>query len=1555
MDSGAGQTMIALGATAVPGTVQSCAIDVEGIGGEIRIRQIATSDLLVLTSRKREVILRIPNSLQTPGAHSLLSLSQIQMQPGVKVSLRNEDPYIDVENFRIPLSLENGTFPLSFRVLAHDDPRKLKLPILQIAPAGEYTPPTSYTPDGKIRWRASNVARLPLAYMANKLCVPLQAFGSFRSKVAAMADGVFIDSTTRPKARRTYTNSASDLEDLSTRFMNTSTERLKHTIEVSNGLSPTKGTVRPNRFPQATLRKGKVPMVSKNKVHHLHEASVAECVYTDTFETDCTDYRYGQAYMCYKSRYGAVFPMKSRRQVVSTFEQFCADIFTPKILIRDNISENVSKALLKACRKAVCQSGYSTPYIPQQDYAEGFIGHVCRLASFAMVYSGAPMFLWRYAILCGVFIHNITAGFYSLEGLWATPYELIYGEPFPDSSIVMPFGCAALVLLAKGKRRKLGNRCALMVFIHYATQHPTYTYAFWSPRTGRVFYRQDAIFLVDVFPLRWGNKTVTSSTGDLLIPYVCERSPTSIRTGTPKKHSFDDWAGPTLPSFENHLRTDAGAPAGTAPTVSHEDDTFPPPRHIPEGQHLQPDPLGFGPTSSVTVPPPLAVTNISRATGSSQGVTGRTVFKDFGKHGIHKGIVEAHDAPSDLYHVVYADGDEEDLTKAEANELWSPDFTPQHKRSRLQRGDKIRAAPTLFDVTDPVEGEPLYSSEHPNWCYGEVNSVSNGIAKIKWEGGMEGSANARDLIRVGPVSSDDSSDFIDNGAGSTLLQAPQHVHSPPTATTQPSSSKAKQRRARKLRLPPRTAVSALTKTVRFPSELRAAAPSYQPPSGCTTHAAFDTDAQCVALVNQVFLDPDFGKCTITHWDTEGGDRRVFYRTESSQLATVPAILHTTLELATTWVKRNKELSAPSGTTLFWKKVTGVFGYPCENIRTLSEEIDTVKIQGLVSNMQRNHSSAHASKWPLRPISTSKMRLVLKAKASIFKYGVHVPKNDREVDLSPERRIWKAARTLEWLRLLKAGAFEGQWTKASIAEHFPHVHSKDIGHVFFVYDYKHSGEAKARLVFDGSRQSPDTYDETFAPTARPESVRLFHLYCVEHSHAIGQYDVPQAFLQADAEGDIFFYPPPGCSDFQGQIYKCKLNLYGTKNAARVWYLRFIKFLKQLGFEADTMDPCFFRRLEPDGLYSLIITHVDDSRVGAAPAVLQEIYDALFQEFQITVADGSRFLGMDVEYDRDAGFLKLHMKTYLEETVARFESCDTTSGYPLREIVGCILWACNVHGGDLMRAKALASKCNDFTAADFSTAMKLLYRMRDRGSQGIIFRRGGATSIRIPPTHRPGKGEDGSPTAPTTDAYHVGAEDLIDEFGEKDLYRDCDAEQDAQDGPPDLPTTQRFKIVAYTDASFAVTDKMQSISGWVVYVNGTPIFWGSMKQTVVVDSSCSAEYVAASMCTKKVKELEHLLIFLGILCEKPYIMYTDSQAARAIANNNNTLGNVRHLSIRTHLTRCHIALGDIKLAWCPTEWQVSDLFTKIVSASQEKGLLPRFYNDCVTTEGTGSSSE
>ena len=161
---------------------------------------------------------------------------------------------------------------------------------------------------------------------------------------------------------------------------------------------------------------------------------------------------------------------------------------------------------------------------------------------------------------------------------------------------------------------------------------------------------------------------------------------------------------------------------------------------------------------------------------------------------------------------------------------------------------------------------------------------------------------------------------------------------------------------------------------------------------------------------------------------------------------------------------------------------------------------------------------------------------------------------------------------------------------------------------------------------------------------------------------------------------------------------------------------------------------------------------------------------------------------------------------------------------------------------------------------------------------------------------------------------------------------------------VKTTTRFRIVAYSDAAFAVDELKQSESGWVVfYLNGTPILFGSLRQTVVVNSSCSAEYVAASICAKQIMELENMLEFLEVHCEKPYRMYTDSMACKHIACNSSRLGKVRHLAIRTHLNRCHISLGDIELVWCTTESMVTDVMTKVVSGAQDKRLAVRFYND------------
>ncbi len=84
---------------------------------------------------------------------------------------------------------------------------------------------------------------------------------------------------------------------------------------------------------------------------------------------------------------------------------------------------------------------------------------------------------------------------------------------------------------------------------------------------------------------------------------------------------------------------------------------------------------------------------------------------------------------------------------------------------------------------------------------------------------------------------------------------------------------------------------------------------------------------------------------------------------------------------------------------------------------------------------------------------------------------------------------------------------------------------------------------------------------------------------------------------------------------------------------------------------------------------------------------------------------------------------------------------------------------------------------------------------------------------------------------------GISDCQNELKEHDIYKlDMITDDAALDIVKKLaPVNSRFTKVAYSDASFAVGVSKQSISGFIVYINGIPLLWGSLKQTAVVDST------------------------------------------------------------------------------------------------------------------------
>ncbi len=82
------------------------------------------------------------------------------------------------------------------------------------------------------------------------------------------------------------------------------------------------------------------------------------------------------------------------------------------------------------------------------------------------------------------------------------------------------------------------------------------------------------------------------------------------------------------------------------------------------------------------------------------------------------------------------------------------------------------------------------------------------------------------------------------------------------------------------------------------------------------------------------------------------------------------------------------------------------------------------------------------------------------------------------------------------------------------------------------------------------------------------------------------------------------------------------------------------------------------------------------------------------------------------------------------------------------------------------------------------------------------------------------------------YSIGDEADFNELDEKNLYR---LNPLVDDLSIDLlkvlaPTNNRFFTkVAYSDASFAVGVTKQSVTGFVIMINGIPLLFGSLKQT------------------------------------------------------------------------------------------------------------------------------
>ena len=100
---------------------------------------------------------------------------------------------------------------------------------------------------------------------------------------------------------------------------------------------------------------------------------------------------------------------------------------------------------------------------------------------------------------------------------------------------------------------------------------------------------------------------------------------------------------------------------------------------------------------------------------------------------------------------------------------------------------------------------------------------------------------------------------------------------------------------------------------------------------------------------------------------------------------------------------------------------------------------------------------------------------------------------------------------------------------------------------FTVKYKADGTLeryKVRLVAKGYTQTYRIdYQDTFAPVAKMNTVRILLSLTANLNWQLSQYDVKNAFIHVNLDEEIYMSVPPGFESSRGKVFKLRKVLYG----------------------------------------------------------------------------------------------------------------------------------------------------------------------------------------------------------------------------------------------------------------------------------------------------------------------------------------------------------------------------------------------------------------------------
>ncbi|GJX60583.1 putative ribonuclease H-like domain-containing protein, partial [Tanacetum coccineum] len=174
--------------------------------------------------------------------------------------------------------------------------------------------------------------------------------------------------------------------------------------------------------------------------------------------------------------------------------------------------------------------------------------------------------------------------------------------------------------------------------------------------------------------------------------------------------------------------------------------------------------------------------------------------------------------------------------------------------------------------------------------------------------------------------------------------------------------------------------------------------------------------------------------------------------------------------------------------------------------------------------------------------------------------------------------------------------------------------------------------KSWLVARGYRQEEGIdFEESFAPVARLEAIRIFLAFAAHMNMVVYQMDVKTAFLNGNLREEVYVSQPDGFvdKDKPNHVYKLKKALYGLKQAPCAWYDMLSSFLISQDFSKGSVDPTLFIRRDGKELL-LVQIYVDDIIFAASTPELCDLFSKIMcSKFKMSMMGKiSFFLGLQI---------------------------------------------------------------------------------------------------------------------------------------------------------------------------------------------------------------------------------------------------------------------------------------------------------------------------------------